>query len=33
MKFDMVKVDLKTHKLQNGSSFLDVNPKGYTAVG
>ena len=29
MKFDLVKVDLKTHKLEDGRSFLDINPKGY----
>ena len=29
MKFDLVKVDLKTHKLEDGRSYLDVNPKGY----
>lgn len=29
MKFDLVKVDLKTHKLEDGRSFFDINPKGY----
>jgi glutathione S-transferase len=29
MKFDLVKVDLKTHKLEDGRSFIDINPKGY----
>lgn len=29
MKFDLVKVDLKTHKLEDGRSFLEINPKGY----
>jgi glutathione S-transferase len=29
MKFDLVKVDLKTHKLEDGQSFFDINPKGY----
>ena len=29
LSFDLVKVDLKTHKLEDGRSFLDVNPKGY----
>jgi glutathione S-transferase len=29
MKFDLSKVDLKTHKLENGRSFFDINPKGY----
>ena len=29
MKFDLVKVDLKTHKLEDGRSFRDINPKGY----
>jgi glutathione S-transferase len=29
MKFDLVKVDLKTHKLEDGSPFTEINPKGY----
>ncbi len=29
MKFDLVKVDLKTHTLDDGRAFRDVNPKGY----
>ena len=29
MKFDLVKVDLKSHKLQDGSPYADINPKGY----
>jgi glutathione S-transferase len=29
MKFDLVKVNLKTHKLEDGRSFTDINPKGY----
>jgi glutathione S-transferase len=29
MKFDLMKVDLKTHKLENGRSFTEINPKGY----
>jgi len=29
MKFDLVKVDLKGHKLEDGRSFRDINPKGY----
>ena len=29
MKFDLVKVDLKTHKLEDGRSFFDINPKGH----
>jgi len=29
IKFDLAKVDLKTHLLENGGSFLDINPKGY----
>jgi glutathione S-transferase len=29
MKFGLVKVDLKTHKMEDGRSFYDVNPKGY----
>jgi glutathione S-transferase len=29
MKFDLVKVDLKTHTLEDGRSFKEINPKGY----
>ena len=29
MKFDLVKVDLKTHQLEDGRSFTEINPKGY----
>jgi glutathione S-transferase len=29
MKFDLAKVDLKTHKIDDGRSYLDINPKGY----
>ncbi|MBS0270716.1 MAG: glutathione S-transferase N-terminal domain-containing protein [Proteobacteria bacterium] len=29
MKFKLAKVDLKTHKLEDGRSYLDINPKGY----
>ena len=29
MKFDLAKVDLKTHKVDDGRSFLEINPKGY----
>src|SRR6185312_2776405 len=28
-KFNLVKVDLKSHKLEDGRSFLEINPKGY----
>ena len=28
-KFNLVKVDLKTHALEDGRSFNDINPKGY----
>jgi glutathione S-transferase len=28
-KFDLAKVDLKTHTLEDGRSFKDINPKGY----
>jgi glutathione S-transferase len=28
MKFELVKVDLKTHKLGDGRSFKEINPKG-----
>jgi glutathione S-transferase len=29
MTFDLAKVDLKTHKLDDGRDFTEVNPKGY----
>jgi glutathione S-transferase len=29
MKFDLLKVNLKTHKLEDGRSFSEINPKGY----
>ena len=29
MKFDLVKVDLKGHKLEDGRPFQHINPKGY----
>ena len=28
-KFDLVKVDLRTHRLNDGRAFTDINPKGY----
>ena len=28
-KFNLVKVDLKTHKLEDGRAFKEINPKGY----
>lgn len=28
-KFDLAKVDLKTHTVEDGRSFKDINPKGY----
>jgi len=28
-KFNLVKVDLKSHKLEDGRSFFEINPKGY----
>lgn len=28
-KFDLVKVNLKTHTLDDGRTFKDINPKGY----
>jgi glutathione S-transferase len=28
-KFDLLKVDLKTHQLEDGRAFTDINPKGY----
>ena len=29
IKFDLVKVDLKTHKLEDGRPYTDINSKGY----
>ena len=29
IKFDLVKVDLKGHKLEDGRPFQHINPKGY----
>ena len=29
MKFDLVKVDLKTHQLEDGRAFTEINSKGY----
>ena len=29
MKFDLVKVDLRTHQLEDGRAFTEINPKGY----
>lgn len=29
MKFDLEKVDLKTHTLADGRSYYEINPKGY----
>lgn len=29
MKLDIAKADLKTHKIDDGRSYLDINPKGY----
>lgn len=29
MKFDLEKVDLKTHTLEDGRRFTEINPKGY----
>jgi len=32
LPYDLVKVDLRTHKLANGSDFYKINPKGYVPV-
>ena len=32
MKVDLVRVNLKTHKFDDGGSFYDINPKGYVPV-
>jgi glutathione S-transferase len=29
LKFDLVKVNLKNHQLDDGRSFFEINPKGY----
>ncbi len=29
MAFDLVKVDLKTHKLEDGRAYMGINPAGY----
>ena len=29
MKFDLEKVELQTHKLGDGRSYYEINPKGY----
>ncbi len=29
MKFDLARVDLKTHTLEDGRAYRDINPKGY----
>jgi glutathione S-transferase len=29
VKFDQARVDLKTHQLEDGRAFTDINPKGY----
>lgn len=29
LPLELVKVDLRTHKLEDGRSFLEINPKGY----
>lgn len=31
-KIDLIKVDLKTHQLEDGRSFFEINPKGYVPV-
>jgi len=32
IKFDMVRVDLRAHKLSDGTDFYGINPKGYVPV-
>ncbi|MBK5649085.1 MAG: glutathione S-transferase, partial [Acinetobacter sp.] len=27
--FDLVRVDLKTHKTEKGADYYEINPKGY----
>lgn len=32
LKLDLVKVDIKTHKVEDGRDFYSINPKGYVPV-
>jgi glutathione S-transferase len=32
LDFDLVRVDLRAHKLQDGTDFYGINPKGYVPV-
>jgi glutathione S-transferase len=32
LKFDLVRVDLRAHKLSDGTDFYGINPKGYVPV-
>jgi glutathione S-transferase len=32
LAYDLVKVDLRTHKLANGTDYYAINPKGYVPV-
>jgi len=32
LKFDLVRVDLRAHKLHDGTDFYGINPKGYVPV-
>jgi glutathione S-transferase len=32
LKFDLVRVDIRAHKLHDGSDFYAINPKGYIPV-
>ena len=32
LSYDLVKVDLRTHKIANGADYYTINPKGYVPV-
>jgi glutathione S-transferase len=32
LPYELVKVDLRSHKLANGSDYYEINPKGYVPV-
>jgi glutathione S-transferase len=32
LAYDIVRVDLRTHKLANGTDYYTINPKGYVPV-
>src|SRR5262249_50385104 len=32
LRYDLVKVDVRTHKLPNGTDYYTINPKGYVPL-